>query len=100
MEKKAMEARITLKNVLYLTDFSEPSEAALPFAISVAREYEAKVYAFHVVVPALYTYTTPELTAAALEAQDEAAQLNMQRVEAQLTGLSHESVLVRGTGIW
>jgi nucleotide-binding universal stress UspA family protein len=93
-------ARVTLKNVLYLTDFSQPSEAALPFAISVAREYEAKVYAFHVVIPAVYTYTTPELTAAALEAQDEAAQLNMQRVEAQLTGLPHESILVRGTGIW
>jgi len=100
MTNVAVGARITLKNVLYLTDFSEPSESALPFAISVAREYGAKVYAFHVLIPAIYTYTTPELTAAALEAQDEAAQLNMQRVEAQLSGLSHESILVRGTGIW
>ncbi len=92
--------RISLKNVLYLTDFSEPSEAALPFAISVAREYEAKVYAFHVVIPAAYTYTTPELTAAALEAQEETALENMRRVEAQLSGLSHESLIERGTGIW
>ena len=30
--------RITLKNILYLTDFSEPSEAALPFAAAIARE--------------------------------------------------------------
>jgi hypothetical protein len=35
--------RIALKNILYLTDFSEPSEAALPFATSVAREYGAKI---------------------------------------------------------
>jgi nucleotide-binding universal stress UspA family protein len=100
MTNIAVGARITVKNVLYLTDFSEPSEAALPFAISIAREYEAKVYAFHVVIPAVYTYTTPELTAVALEAQDEAAQLNMQRVEAHLAGLSHESIIERGTGIW
>jgi len=100
MANIAVGTRITLKNILYLTDFSEPSEAALPFAASVAREYEAKVYAFHVLIPAVYTYTTPELTAAALEAQEEAAQENMQRVEAQLTGLVHESVIERSTGIW
>ncbi len=100
MANIAIGSRITLENLLYLTDFSQPSEAALPFAISIAREYTAKVFAFHVLIPAMYTYTTPELTAAALEAQDEAAQLNMQRVEAQLAGLPHESILVRGTGIW
>jgi nucleotide-binding universal stress UspA family protein len=93
-------ARITLKNVLYLTDFSEPSEAALPFAISVAREYEAKVHAFHVLIPTVYTYTTPELIEASLEAQEEAVRVNMQRVEAQLTGLSYECLVERGTGIW
>ncbi len=100
MTNVAVGARITLKNVLYLTDFSQPSEAALPFALSIAREYGAKVYAFHVLIPAVVTYTTPELIAAAMEAQDEAAQLNMQRVEAQLSGVSHESILVRGTGVW
>jgi hypothetical protein len=31
-------ARLTLKNILLLTDFSEPSELALPFAIAIARE--------------------------------------------------------------
>ena len=92
--------RIALKNILYLTDFSEPSEAALPFATSVAREYGAKVYALHVVIPAAYTYTTPEVTAVAIEAQEDTAKLNMQRLEAQLTGLPHESILERATGIW
>jgi nucleotide-binding universal stress UspA family protein len=100
MTKAAVGARISLKNVLYLTDFSEPSEAALPFAISVAREYEAKLHPFHVFIPAVYSYTTPELTEASLAAQEEAAQVNMQRVEAQLSGLPHESIIERGTGIW
>jgi len=93
-------ARVTLRNILYLTDFSEPSEAALPFAASIAREYGAKVHAYHVLIPAAYTYTTPELTAAALEGQEDAALANMQRVGAYLGSLSHETVVERGTGIW
>lgn len=100
MANVAVGARISLKNILYLTDFSEPSEAALPFAISVAREYGAKVHAFHVLIPGGYTYMTPELVEAALENQDEIARESMQRVESQLAGLSHESVIERGTGIW
>jgi nucleotide-binding universal stress UspA family protein len=92
--------RINLKNILYLTDFSQPSEAALPFAVSVAREYGAKVYAFHVFIPAVYTYTTPEVTEVAIEAQEDAAKLNMQRLGAQLAGLPHESILEGATGIW
>jgi len=83
------DTRISLKNILYLTDFSEPSEAALPFAVSVAREYGSKVYVFHVLVPTAYTYMTPELTTAAIEAQEEVARDNMRRIESQLAGLSH-----------
>jgi nucleotide-binding universal stress UspA family protein len=94
------ETRIAISNILYLTDFSEPSEAALPFAVSIAREYGAKVYAFHVLIPAAYTYTTPEMAAAALDSQEDDAQANMQRVKAQLTGLAHETIVERNTGVW
>jgi Universal stress protein family len=44
--------RISLKSILFLTDFSEPSAVALPFAAVIARSYGAKVTALHVVVPA------------------------------------------------
>jgi len=100
MVKPAVGSRIAIKNILYLTDFSEPSEAALPFALSVAREYEAKLYPFHVFIPAVYTYTTPELTQASIEAQEEAIRANLQRVDAQCSGLTHESLISQGTGIW
>jgi nucleotide-binding universal stress UspA family protein len=93
-------SRIAISNILYLTDFSQPSEAALPFAVSIAREYGAKIYAFHVLIPAVYTYTTPETTATAMEAQDDEAEANMQRVNAQLAGLPHESVIERNSGVW
>jgi len=100
MTQVKQDTRIAINNLLYLTDFSQPSEAALPFAVSIAREYGAKVYAFHVLIPAVYTYTTPETAAAALEAQEDDAQANMQRVKAQLVGLAHETVVERNTGVW
>lgn len=91
---------ISLKNILYLTDFSEPSEAALPFAIEIARAYGASVYALHVLVPSSVVYMTPESPASAIEWQEEAAQNEMQRVDAQLMGLPHETIVERGTEMW
>lgn len=92
--------RITLKNILYLTDFSEPSEAALPFAAAIAREYEAKVHAYHVLIPAVYAYTTPELATAGVEVQEEKAEADMEKVKAQLSGLSSSTIVERGVAIW
>ncbi len=92
--------RIKLSKVLYLTDFSEPSEAALPFAAAVAREYGAKVYAMHVMTPSPLVYTTPETTVATMEAQEEAAQAGMQRAEAQLDGIVHETIVENDLGVW
>ena len=92
--------RVAINNILYLTDFSQPSEAALPFAVAIAREYQAKLHAFHALIPAVYSYTTPETAAATLDAQEEDAQANMQRVDAQLAGLAHETTVERSTGVW
>lgn len=93
-------SRIALKNILYLTDFSEPSEAALPFAASIAREYDGKIYALQVLTPAMYTYTPPELTADAITAQEECAERDMLRLTAQLAGIPHETIVERGVGVW
>jgi nucleotide-binding universal stress UspA family protein len=93
-------ARIALKNILFLTDFSEPSEAALPFAVAIAREFGATVHALHVLLPEPYVYTAPETVAVVIEAQEENAQAEMQRVEGQLEGLPHEVTVARGAGVW
>ena len=92
--------RIALKNVLFLTDFSEPSVAALPFAAMIARSYGAKVTALHVLVPSPYTYTTPEMGADLLDAQDDAARSEMEKVEAEFAGLPRETIIERNTGVW
>jgi nucleotide-binding universal stress UspA family protein len=99
---KTLEAgtRITLKNILFLTDFSEPSDAALPFAVSIARAYGAKLHAFHVMLPTPNLYTTPEFTVTAIESEEEASQAEMQRIESQLAGLSHEASIERGVAVW
>jgi nucleotide-binding universal stress UspA family protein len=92
--------RVTLRNILFLTDFSEPSEVAIPFVIAIAREYEAKAYALHVLTPVALAYASPESTAATIEGLEEGAQAEMERVEAQLSGVAHETVIVRGQSVW
>ncbi|HKQ86754.1 MAG TPA: universal stress protein [Candidatus Acidoferrales bacterium] len=96
----SIQTRIAIKNILFLTDFSEPSEAALPFLVSLARGYEARVHALHVLLPEPMAYATPESMAAALDAQDECAQTGKQRLEAQLAGVAHDVSIVRSVNVW
>src|ERR1019366_8272916 len=52
----AMKTRITLKNVLFATDFSPISEAAFQYAAAIARRFGSKLHAVHVVPPDAYKY--------------------------------------------
>jgi nucleotide-binding universal stress UspA family protein len=92
--------RIGFKNVLYLTDFSEPSSDALPFAAAIARGYGSKVHAVHVLVPSSYNFINPDTATTLLDDQEEMAKAEMERVEAQLSGLPREAVIVRGSSLW
>jgi nucleotide-binding universal stress UspA family protein len=89
-----------VKKILYLTDFSQASEAALPFATACGRRYGANVCALHVLIPAPYVYTTPGLTAAAIEAEEENAHAEIQQVNSQLAGLQHDTIVARGIQVW
>jgi nucleotide-binding universal stress UspA family protein len=51
---------IALKRILYATDFSEGSRAALPIVSAIARRYHAEVYAANVRPPMPYTMYSPE----------------------------------------
>ncbi len=99
MKTVGTDTRIALKKVLFLTDFSEPSEAALPFAVAVARGYGAAVHAFHVLTPRAYTNVNPDTIALALEAQEEAARAEMLRVDANLAGVAHDWSIARGVDV-
>ena len=91
----AKSTRITLKSVLYLTDFSEPSEAALPFAVAIASDYGAKVHALHVLTPVI-----PETCTDAIHADEELASNEMAKVDSQLSGVVHDTAIARGVGVW
>lgn len=89
------ESQLELKNILYLTDFSEPSERALPFAVMVARKYGATVHALHVLAPAIRT-PHPKAT----RADDDVAEIEMQKVQSQLAGVDHETRIEQAAEMW
>jgi nucleotide-binding universal stress UspA family protein len=92
--------RIDFKNVLFLTDFSEPSCDALPFATAIARGYGSRVYALHVLVPSTYAYMSPEAAVSFLDDQEEWAKAEMTRLDSQLSGLQREDIIERGSDLW
>jgi nucleotide-binding universal stress UspA family protein len=100
MKTAGMGTRIALKNILFLTDFSEPSQAALPFAVAMAREFGATIHALHAILPDPMVYATPATIAIAVEAQEEAADADMQRVAAQIDNVPHDVTVVRAAGVW
>lgn len=100
MEKVRSGSRISLKNVLFLTDFSEASEAALPCAADIARAYGAKIFALHVFKPAPCMCTGAELAEVAIEAEEEMVKAAILRLEAQLTGVEYELIVERDGDIW
>jgi nucleotide-binding universal stress UspA family protein len=89
---------VKVKNILYPTDFSQPSEEALPFAVALARRYGATVHALHVLTPV--AATDAGLTGMALEAETQAAFGFMQQLDSQLVGLQHQTAVERAPSVW
>jgi nucleotide-binding universal stress UspA family protein len=98
---KAVQARtrISLRNILFATDFSPAADAAAPFAIEIAQRYGAKVYGVHVNPFDNYTAAAPEAWAAMAEAADKEITEHAQRLNEQLKGVEHEVVIGEGN-IW
>jgi len=49
-----------VKNILFATDFSPASEAALPYAVGLARHYGSKLAVAHTIDPELYGLILPQ----------------------------------------
>jgi len=96
----AIARQITLNNILYLTDFSEPAQSALPFVTAIAHQYESTVYAAHVLLPDVCACMMPESGAAINEGLEQIAKAKMQQIELQLAGLPHQTALVWGSDVW
>src|SRR5262249_1633821 len=72
----------------------------IPFAIGLAREYEATLHALHVLNPVPLAYVSPESASAAIEGIEQGVQVEMQKLDSYLTGGTHETIMVRGASVW
>ncbi len=100
MAKAIVGERISLKNILYATDFSRYSDAALPFALSVSRRYGSRLFALHVIsfLPFPNVSPTQAWQAMAAQALREAKEA-MVRLEPQWREIPHEKLIRKGD-IW
>jgi nucleotide-binding universal stress UspA family protein len=95
---KAVQARtrITLKNMLFATDFSPAADLAAQIAVQIAQRYGAKVYGVHVNRCNDYTAAAPEAWAVMAEAAERETREQTQRLNNQLDGVEHEAVIGEG----
>jgi nucleotide-binding universal stress UspA family protein len=96
MSAVATKTRIALKNILFATDFSPAAEAALPYAIGLAKQYGAKVHGLHVRFPATYPIVGPEAMPQVMEAAEEQAKFEAQQLHEMLATIPHEVTVAEG----
>src|SRR5450759_2811823 len=99
MNATGTKTRVSLKNILYATDFSPAAEAALPYATGLATRYEAKVHALHVRFPSTYPIVGPEAMPQIIEAAEEQSKLEAQQLHEMLGVVPHEVSVCEGE-IW
>jgi nucleotide-binding universal stress UspA family protein len=99
MQAVQARTRITLKNILFATDFSPAADLAALIAIQIARPYGAKVYGVHVNRFDDYTAAAPNAWAAMAEAAEKETKEDARRLNEQLQGIEHEVVVGEGK-IW
>jgi nucleotide-binding universal stress UspA family protein len=92
-------SRVRFRNILYATDFSLQSQAALRYAVSLARKYESQIFLMHVVSADLDPTLSSVQALKASEAEDNAAVQSMLKLEPQLEGIPHEFVVRKGD-VW
>jgi nucleotide-binding universal stress UspA family protein len=91
--------RIALKNILFATDFSPYSNAALPYALAIAHQYGARLYGVHVLAADDYMFVAPETWPARVQREEELQKEAIERLEEQLRGVPHHALCGEGD-VW
>ena len=99
MQAVQARTRITLKNILFATDFSQAAGAAAPISIQIARRYGSKVYGVHVNRFDDYTAAAPSAWAAMAERAEKETREDAGRLNEQLQSIEHEVVIGEGN-LW
>jgi nucleotide-binding universal stress UspA family protein len=77
-----------IQQLLFATDFSDASRAALPFAAAIADTFKSELHLLHLLMPEAYRYLPPERIPASVNSLEDDAQRAMQDLR--------NSVLLRG----
>jgi nucleotide-binding universal stress UspA family protein len=99
MTATGTQARISLKNILYATDFSPAAAAALPYVKGLSKQYDATVHAVHVRFPATYPIVGPEMMPQVIEAAEEQAKFEAQELHEMLANIPHDVSVIEGV-LW
>ncbi len=91
-----IKTRVSIKNVLFATDFSPVSEAAFQYAEAIARKFGSKLHAVHVVPPQAYKYVPGGGGEVPWDIDEHQAKEEMEHLEARMTGIPHDALTVRG----
>ena len=96
-------AVISLKNVLFATDFSQASEAALPYAAAINRRYGSQLHVVHTVSPASYLIPSAPGVPSTVESMHDAVLANarqrMETLASQLTPAPYHTYIREGE-VW
>jgi len=88
--------RLSIKNILYATDFSPAAEVALPYVKGLARQYGATVHGVHVRFPASYPDADPEALPEFTKAAQEQAKIEAELLHEMLADVPHEVSVCAG----
>jgi nucleotide-binding universal stress UspA family protein len=90
--------RLSFRNILFPTDFSNASSAALPYAQAFAKLYGARIFVTHAVTPHPPVFLPMEPVPLEMDGEwyDAEARLQQFLNNDQLTGTLHEGVTERG----
>jgi nucleotide-binding universal stress UspA family protein len=90
---------VSLRNILFATDFSAVSENALRYAEVIARRYGSKIFAAHVITPESYALAPPETWVSASNVLEDAARKEIHDLGLRLAAFPHQVLLLHGE-IW
>ncbi len=93
------QARIQLKNILFTTDFSPASRAAIPYALELGKHYGAKLHALHVRPPVVKPMTPASSWRSLEEVAEEEASKHRQELLNAFAGVETEVLLTDGD-VW
>ena len=94
---------VSVKNVLFATDFSATSDAALPYAAAICRRFGSTLHLFHALSEASLLMMTGGVDYVSMgtiydDAQDEAKE-RLEQICARLEGIPHRSYVRHRPGV-